>query len=169
MRICFLVSDIKTQQSTYGGIYLAWAAHRRGHDVRFVSVDDLSFLDDNSVLATTVRVRAGDYTRPADYLEALTSEEAVREEDALSGFDVVFLRYNPLREGASHPTSPVIDFCWRLRLGGTLVVNDPEGLRRAGGRMYLADLPPEIRARTLISRSPERLKAFLRDLDGAAV
>ena len=33
------------------GIYLALAAHRRGHDVRFVSVDDLSFLDDNNILA----------------------------------------------------------------------------------------------------------------------
>jgi glutathione synthase len=169
MRICFLVSDVKTQQATYGGIYLAWAAHRAGHDVRFVSVDDLSFLDDNSVLASTLRVRAGDYVRPADYLKALVSEEAVREEDALSGFDVVFLRYNPLREGVGQPTSPVIDFCWRLRLGGTLVVNDPEGLRRAGGRMYLGDLPPEIRARTLVSRSSERLKEFLRALDGPAV
>src|SRR3954467_1071715 len=108
MRICFLVSDVKLQQATYGGIYLAWAAHRRGHDVRFVSVDDLSFLDDNSVLASTMRVRAGDYQRPADYLAALASEEdAVREEDALAHFDVVFLRYNPLREGAGHRTSPV--------------------------------------------------------------
>jgi glutathione synthase len=169
MRICFLVSDVKLQQATYGGIHLAWAAHRRGHDVRFVSVDDLSFLDDNSVMAATLRVRAGEYARPGDYLKALTSEEAVREEDALSGFDVVFLRYNPLREGVGRPSSPVIDFCWRLRLGGTLVVNDPEGLRRAGGRMYLGDLPPEIRARTLVSRSPDRLKEFLRALDGPAV
>ena len=120
MRICFLVSDVKLQQATYGGIYLAWAAHKRGHDVRFVSVDDLSFLDDNSVMAATLRVRAGEYPRPVDYLKALVSEEAVREEDALSGFDVVFLRYNPLREGVGRPTSPVIDFCWRLRLGGTL-------------------------------------------------
>jgi glutathione synthase len=169
MRICFLVSDIKVQQPTYGGVYLAWAAHRRGHDVRFVSVDDMSFLDDNSVLATTTRVRAGDYARPADYLKALASDEAVRDEDALSRFDVVFLRFNPMREGSGHPTSPVIDFCWRLRLGGTLVINDPEGLRRAGGRMYLGDLPPEIRARTLVSRSRERLKDFLRALDGPAV
>src|SRR5262245_59691288 len=169
MRICFLVGDVKAQQATYGGVYLAWAATRSGHDVRFVSVDDLSFLDDNSVLATTTRVRTGDYARPADYLQALLSDEAVHEEDSLSAFDVVFLRYNPFQEGAAHPTSPVIDLCWRLRLGGTLVVNDPEGVRRAGGRMYLADLPPEVRARTLVSRSAERLKEFLRALDGPAV
>ena len=65
--------------------------------------------------------------------------------------------------------SPVIDFCWRLRLSGVLVVNDPEGVRRAWGRLYLADLPPEVRARTVVSRSPAGIKAFLRELDGPAV
>lgn len=166
MRVCFLVRDAKTQKPGYGTVHLAWAAHRRGHDVRFVSIDDLSFLDDNSVLATTLRVRAGDYPNPEDFHRALVSDQTVSELDALSGFDVVFLRSNPLGDGAR---SPIIDLCWRLRLGGTLVVNDPEGLRRAGGRMYLADLPLEIRPRTLVSRSPERLKEFLRQIDGPAV
>src|SRR6187549_3890021 len=132
MRICFVVADVRDQQPTYAGVYLALSAHRRGHDVRFVSVDDLSFLDDNNVLATTTRVRAGDYTTPTQYAHALASEEAVVEE-------------------------------------GTLVVNDPEGLRRAGSRMYLGDFPADIRTRTLVSRSKTRLKAFLRELDGPAV
>ncbi len=169
MRVCFLVGDVRSQLPRYGTIFLAHAAWRRGHEVRFVSVEDLSFLDDNNVLAMTTRVRAGEYARPADFHRALVSDEVVREEEALSGFDVVLLRYNPLRENSGRPPSPVIDFCWRLRLGGTLVVNDPEGVRRAGGRMYLDDLPSEARVRTLVSRSPERLKAFLRQLDGPAV
>jgi glutathione synthase len=169
MRICFVVADVREQQPTYTGVYLALAAHRRGHDVRFVSVDDLSFLDDNNVLATTTRVRAGDYATPADYARALASEEAVVEEDTLGGYDVVFLRYNPIREGEARPGAPLIDFGWRLRLAGTLVVNDPEGLRRAGSRMYLGDFPADIRTRTLVSRSKARLKAFVRALDGPAV
>jgi glutathione synthase len=169
MRVCFLVGDLRTQRETYSGIHLAWAAQRRGHDVRFVSVDDLSFLDDNSVLGTTTRARAGDYVQPKDYLNALQSEEAVREEEALSGFDVLFLRYDPYSEGAGHAGSPVFDLCWRLRLQGILVINDPEGLRRAGSGMYLADLPFDVRARTLVSRSAPRLKAFLRGLDGPAL
>ena len=169
MRIAFLVSDVRTLQPSFGGIHLAWAAHRRGHEVRFVSSRDLSFLDDSTVLATTARVRAGDYRRPSDYYAALLSSDSVYEEDALSSFDVIFLRYNPLREPAGEPPSPVIDFCWRLRLSGALVVNDPEGVRRAWGRLYLADLPPEVRARTLVTRSAEGIKAFLRELDGPAV
>jgi glutathione synthase len=169
MRICFVVADVRDQQPTYAGVYLALAAHRRGHDVRFVSVDDLSFLDDNNVLATTTRVRAGDYATPADYARALASEEAVVEEDTLGGFDVVMLRYNPIREGETRPGAPLIDFGWRLRLAGTLVVNNPEGLRRAGSRMYLGDFPADIRTRSLVSRSKPRLKAFVRALDGPAV
>ena len=169
MRICFVVAEVRAQQATFTGIYLAWAAHRRGHDVRFVSVDDLSFLDDNNILATTTRVRASDYADPAAYARALASDEAVVEEDALGGFDVVFLRYNPTREGEGRPGAPLIDFGWRLRLAGTLVINDPEGMRRAGSRMYLADFPADVRTRTLVSRSKTRLKAFLKALDGPAV
>ncbi|HEX3904742.1 MAG TPA: hypothetical protein VH853_18045 [Polyangia bacterium] len=169
MRICFVVADVRGQQATFSGIYLALAAHRRGHDVRFVSVDDLSFLDDNNILAMTTRVRAGDYADPAAYARALGSEDAVVEEDTLGSFDVVFLRYNPSREGEGRPGAPLIDFGWRLRLAGTLVINDPEGMRRAGSRMYLADFPADVRTRMLVSRSKTRLKAFLKALDGPAV
>jgi glutathione synthase len=169
MRICFVVADVRDQQPTYAGVYLALAAHRRGHEVRFVSVDDLSFLDDNNVVAMTTRVRAGEYRTTTDYAQALASDEAVVEEEGLAQFDVVFLRYNPIREGAGHPSAPLIDFGWRLRLAGTLVVNDPEGLRRAGSRMYLSDFPADVRTRTLVSRSRKRLKEFLRALDGPAL
>ena len=169
MRIGFLIGGLPSLQPTFAGVHLAWSAHRRGHEVRFVSADDMSFLDDGSVIATTLRVRAGDYAKPADFHRALLSGDAVREDDTLSGFDVVFIRYNPLREAHSAPPSPILDFCWRLRLDGTFVVNDPEGVFRAWGRLYLADLPADVHARTLVSRAPDRIKAFLRELDGDAV
>ena len=169
MRIGFLFGGPSSLQPTFAGVHLAWSAHRRGHEVCFVAADDLSFLDDGSVYATTLRVRAGDYAKPADFHRALVSSDAVREDDTLSGFDVVFIRYNPLREPHNAPPSPILDFCWRLRLDGTFVVNDPEGVFRAWGRLYLADLPAEAHARTLVSRSPEKIKAFLRGLPGEAV
>jgi glutathione synthase len=169
MRIGFLIGGLPSLQPTFAGVHLAWSAHRRGHEVCFVTADDLSFLDDGSVLATTLRVRAGDYAKPADFHRALLSGDAVREDDTLSGFDVVFIRYNPLREPHGAPPSPILDFCWRLRLAGTFVVNDPEGVFRAWGRLYLADLPADVHARTLVSRSPAQIKAFVRELGGEAV
>jgi len=169
MRIGFLISNLSSQQPTFAGIHLAWSAYCRGHEVRFIAAEELSFLDDGSVFATTVRVRAGDYAKPADFHRALTSSDAVREDDSLSGFDALFIRYNPLREPMSAPPSPILDFCWRLRLDGTFVINDPEGMLRAWGRLYLADLPADAHARTLVSRSPEQIKAFVRKLDGDAV
>jgi glutathione synthase len=169
MRIAFIAGPIPTLQPTFAGIHLAWAAYRRGHEVRFVAPDDLSFLDDGSVFASTLRVRAGDYAKPSDFYRALVSGDAVREDDSLSGFEAVFIRYNPLREPHTSPPSPMLDFCWRMRLGGTFVVNDPEGVFRAWGRLYLADLPASVYARTLVSRSPEKIKSFLRNLGGDAV
>jgi glutathione synthase len=169
MRIGFLIGNLTSQQPTFAGIHLAWAAHRRGHEVCFVSAEDLSFLDDGTVLASTLRVRAGDYTRPSQFQRALLSDDAVREDDTLSWIDVMFIRYNPLREPASAPLSPILDFCWRLRLDGTFVINDPEGVYRAWGRLYLADLPPDTHARSLVSRSPAEIKAFVREIDGDAV
>jgi glutathione synthase/RimK-type ligase-like ATP-grasp enzyme len=75
---------------------------------------------------------------------------ASEHDERLGGWDVVFIRFHPpprdLGEGAQ-----VVDFGWRLRLGGVLVVNDPEGAQRAGGRMYVAGLPAEIRPRTLVT------------------
>jgi glutathione synthase len=169
VRIGFLIGGMSALQPTFAGIHLAWSAHNRGHEVCFVVADDLSFLDDGSVFATTLRVRAGDYAKPSDFHRALVSSDAVREDDTLSGFDVVFIRYNPLREPQTTPPSPILDFCWRLRLSGTFVINDPEGMFRAWGRLYLADLPAETHARTLVSRSPEKIKAFVSELDGQAV
>ncbi len=169
MRIGFLVGPLATIQPTFAGIHLAWAAHRRGHEVRFVTPDDLSFLDDGTVYATTLRVRAGNYPKASDFYRAIVSSDAVREDDALSSFEAVFIRHNPSRDPQSSPPSPMLDFCWRLRLGGTFVVNDPEGVFRAWGRLYLSDLPQSVHARTLVSRSPEKIKAFLRELDGNAV
>jgi glutathione synthase len=168
--MCFLVADVDALKATFGGVHLGWAAQRRGHDVRFVSAGDVSLLDDNTALASTRRARAGDYARPSDFLAALVGQDSALEEEDLAGFDVVFLRANPFTTGPFEPgRPPVLDLCWRLRLQGSLVVNDPEGLRRALGGMYLADLPPTARVRTLVSRAPEQLKGFLRELDGPAV
>lgn len=170
MRVCFIVNNVRTQRSTYTTLHLAFAAHRRGHDVAFVSVDALSIGDDNLVLGQVVRARAGRMKTVSAYAKGMVDESARRETARLNDFDVVFLRNNPqMGDSAPDRFNPAIEFGRRLKQAGVMVVNDPDGLARAGSKMYLAGFPSEIRPKTLITRSVERVRAFLRDLDDAAI
>ena len=83
---------------------------------------------------------------------------------------MIFLRNNPSAGAAEVDAfNPALDFGRRLKQLGVLVVNDPDGLSRAGSKMYLAGFPVELRPKTLITRSVERVRAFLRELDGPAI
>ncbi len=167
MRLAFIVADVRAQKPTWSTSWLALAAARRGHEVGFVSVDELTLRPDNSVTARVVRPTAACATH-GELCSAIGAADADLREESLASFDVVFLRYHPRREGGG-VHSPMIDFGWRLRLGDVHVVNDPEGTQRAGGRMYLGGLPAEIRPRTLVTRDVARVKRFLKELDASAV
>ncbi len=167
MRVCFVVNSVKTQRPTYTTAHLAFSALRRGHEVALVSVDDLSHADDGRVFGRLAPI-SGTPKDTAAFVRALNNSP--REQGCLNDFDVVFLRNNPQSsEGGGAHFNPAITFGLRLRQAGVMVVNDPVGLMRAGSKMYLSVFPAEIRPRTLTTRSPERVRSFLRALDGPAV
>lgn len=170
MRVCFVVNSPRTQRATYTTLHLAFAAHRRGHDVAFASVDAFSQGEGADIVAEVVRPKSGRLRDPAAYAKALTAADAPREDARLVDFDVIFLRNNPAAGAAEGDAfNPALDFGRRLKQLGVLVVNDPDGLSRAGSKMYLAGFPVELRPKTLITRSVERVRAFLRELDGPAI
>lgn len=171
MRVCFVINNVKTQRPTYTTVHLAYEASKRGHDVRFMSVDAFSYGDDNRLLAQVTRPPTVDYASTKKYLYGLVSEDALTEEVCLNDFDVVFLRNNPAVTAQDHADrfNPAIDFGRRLKRNGVMVLNDPDGLIRAGSKMYLSGFPEEVRPKTLISRNIDKIKLFLRDLDGAAI
>ena len=175
MRLCFVVNSVRTQRPTYTTAHLAFSAFKRGHDVGFVSVDALSQGegDDDEVRGELFRPKPGRIRDVAAYVKRLCAPSAEREQARLNDFDVVFLRNNPhtgKREGVQRDSlNPAIDFGRRLKQAGVLVVNDPDGLSRAGSKMYLAGFPVELRPRTLVTRSLDRARAFLRELDGPAI
>ncbi len=170
MRICFVVNSARTQKATYTTLHLAFSAYRRGHDVAFASVDAFSQGEGSDIVAEVVRPKAGRLRDTAAYAKALRAADAPREDARLVDFDVIFLRNNP-NAGAQEGDrfNPALDFGRRLKQLGVLVVNDPDGLSRAGSKMYLAGFPVELRPKTVITRSVERVRAFLRELDGPAI
>jgi glutathione synthase len=171
MRICFVVNAVRTQRATYTTVHLAWEAHRRGHEVFFAGIDAFGYGDDDHVLAEAVAIAPGGYAKPKRFWKALVAEDAPLREVCLSDFEVVFLRNNPatLAEGAGDRFNPAVDFGRRLKRRGVMVVNDPDGLVRAGSKMYLAGFPEEVRPRTLVSRSSDKIRAFLKELDRPAI
>jgi glutathione synthase len=171
VRLCFVVNNVKTQRPTYTTMHMAYEAMRRGHDVRFVGVDGFSYGDDGKVFALAAPAPAGGFDGAKKYCEALTGDDRPGEEVCLNDFEVVFLRNNPnvAAVDSGDRYNPAIDFARRLKRSQILVVNDPDGLLRAGSKMYLAGFPEEVRPRTLISRNVEKIKEFLKELDRPAI
>jgi len=170
MRICFVVNSVRTQRPTYTTSHLACQAQLRGHEVYLASVESLSMAEDGRVLAQAVSTgRARAHADTKALCAAVTAQGVPKQEIALSGLDVVFLRNNPAAGAEGDRPNPGIDFGRLLKGAGVLVVNDPDGLLRAGSKMYLEGFPAEIRPRTLITRSVDRVHAFLKELAGPAI
>jgi hypothetical protein len=73
MRICFVVNSVRTQRPTYTTAHLAYAAHRRGHDVAFVSVEHLSH-DGAHVWGTLSAARGERLKTPVNYVKELRAD-----------------------------------------------------------------------------------------------
>lgn len=172
MRICFVVRTIYSQVTTYTTTHLAFEAHKRGHEVYYTTVNSFSCTDDLKVRATVVSPGNDTLETRSEFLRALQSDRAERSEVILSDFDVVFLRYNPNESKSDDNTSrsnPALEFGRLLKLHGVFVANDPAGLTKASSKMYLSSFPAEVRARTLITRSPVKVKEFLKSLKKPAI
>lgn len=171
MRICFVVNAVRTQRQTYTTLHLAWEAHRRGHEVFVAGIDSFGYGDDDHVLAEAAHIAPGTHQKLKRFWKQLVAEDAPLREVCLSDFDIVFLRNNPatLATDGGDRFNPAIDFGRRLKRRGVMVVNDPDGLVRAASKMYLAGFPESIRPRTLVSRSSDKIRAFLKELGGPAI
>lgn len=168
MRLLFVVNHPKSLRPTYTTAYLAAAAVRRGHDVAMASVDELAH--EREVTGRIVRATESAGKDPVSLVAHLRGSDARHEESRLADFDVVLLRNNPhVGDGRFSRVNPAIELGRQLKQAGVLVLNDPDGLRRAGSKMYLSGFPAAIRPRTLVTCSATRVRAFLRELNGAAV
>jgi glutathione synthase len=171
MRIGFVVRSVYSQHLTYTTTHLAYEAYRRGHEVHYTTVNGFHYSEDRGLRATTLSIPRGLFQSRAAFLHAIQSEAAIRQEVTLSDFDAVFLRYNPNESDSEkrRPVNPAIEFGRILKNAGVFVVNDPDGLAKASSKMYLAEFPARIRARTLVTRSTVKIKEFLNDLGRPAI
>lgn len=163
MRIAFYVNALPTEEPSYTTTLLAHQAHRRGHEVFYVAVDDLSYRKDGSLAARTWGVPRRRYRTDQAFLEAVRGPDAEREWTSLETLDVIMLRNDPARDQAERPWAVGIGllFAQEAARRGVLVLNDPGGLSRAVNKMYLQSFPEEVRPVTLITRDEAAIKEFV--------
>jgi glutathione synthase len=165
MRIAFYVNALATEETTYSTTLLAHEAQRRGHEVFYISVEDLCYQADGSLAAHAWGVPAKRYRSDETFLEAIRGETAQREWVDLESLDVILLRNDPARDQGDRPWAVGIGLLFGQEAArrGVLVLNDPAGLARAVNKMYLQSFPQEVRPVTLITRDDGAIKEFVKE------
>ncbi len=159
MRVLFIVDPLERLALAGDTSYaLMLEAQRRDHEVWTCGIEDLGLEHDDPVAEA----------RLTNVSPATSAAEAFSLEDKapipLEAFDCVLMRKDPPVDAAYINATWVLD----LAKAKTLVVNDPSGLRELNEHLAVLRFPDLI-APTIVTRSPRRLQAFLREQGGAIV
>ena len=165
MRIGFVVNEVMTEESGYTTTRLGCEAVNRGHDVFVFGVGDIAYDPDEYVRARARSVPKKSYKSHETYLKDLQGVKAVRERITVDDLDVMMLRNVPSDDFIKRPwaASVATEFGRVAMRHGVIVVNDPNGLAKAGSKMYFQLFPEEVRPRTLITRDRDEIRAFAKD------
>jgi glutathione synthase len=170
MRIGFVVNSVATEQPVYTTVRLALAAHRRGHEVWLIGVDDFAHRADGTVAAHAHGTPIKKPRSLQSFLNSVQSDEG-NELVSVSDLDVVVMRNDPADDMVDRPwavTSGVL-FGQLSVAHGTLVVNDPFSLANAVNKTYFQHFPERVRPRTLITRDATEIAAFVDEMGGSGV
>ncbi len=168
--VAFFVNDVATEIDEYTTTRLARAAAQRGHEVWYVGVGDVEFGESDGQLVA--RAHAATFEED-DTLESFM--ERIKERDAnrvvMDDLDALFLRNESIDDLQERPwASPLaVVFGQMLKARGVTVVNDPTSLARATSKLYLEEFPEKIRPRSLVTRDPEAIERFVREVGHSVV
>ena len=171
IRIGFVVNDVGTEQAGYTTIRLALTARSMGHDVWLMGVGDLAYGADEKIRATARSVPKQVYKNGEAFLRDLLGKNGIQERICVEDLDVLMLRNDPAPDSVSRPWAAQagILFARLASKGGTLVLNDPDGLGNASSKIYFQEFPEEVRPKAIITRDRAEIKAFAKDMGGMIV
>ena len=169
MRLAFLINSFDTEKSTYTTTRLALAAHKAGHEVLYLSVEDF-ICDSDEKMRVRVRRPGGTYKTVKTLWSGVT-DEGVEERMAVEDVDVLLLRNNPADDAGTRPwaQSAGIVFGEMAAQRGVIVLNDPAGLSKAVNKVYFQRFPAAVRPTTLITRHADDVRAFMEETGGDVV
>jgi glutathione synthase len=171
MKMGLLVNNIFTEKANYTTTLIAMTATNMGHEVFYISVDQLSYGVDDTVYAASLKVTPGKYRTLKTYLNNLQSEKAIHQKLILDKLDVLWLRNDAAEDVNNRPWARLagVNFARLAMRHAVRVVNSPSGLNEAVNKMYLQYFPEEVRPRAIITRVPGDIKQFIKQENGYAV
>ena len=169
MRIAFLINSFETERHVYTTTRLALAAHKAGHEVFYLSVEDF-ICDPDESLKVRVRAPGGTYTTEKTFLTGVV-DAGVEDRVPVEDIDALLLRNDPADDASGRPwaQSAGIVFGQMAARRGCLVLNDPEGLAKAVNKVYFQRFPAEVRPKTLVTRHADDVRQFIDDHGGDAI
>ena len=162
MKIGFLVNDVATEKPGFTTVRLACEALNQDHEVYMIGVGDLAYDPDEFVRARAWVAPKKKYKSHETFLAGIHGKGVIRTRVTVDELDLLMLRNVPSDDFISRPWAATIasEFGRLAMNRGVIVVNDPNGLAKAGSKMYFQLFPEEVRPRTLITRDNNEIKAF---------
>lgn len=167
MKIAVLINDFKTLQPSQTTAMLIQSAVNKNHEVFIFSVTDFIMNTKDEVCASARYIDIQQASLPL-LVSYIQTQKSILVH--LESFDCLLIRTNPARaphQSWAHHTSLL--FSGMLKDRGVLVLNDPDGLKRASNKIYLSDFPKEVKPPTFISCIPQELKKHIEETHNACV
>ncbi|MBA3542613.1 MAG: glutathione synthase [Deltaproteobacteria bacterium] len=170
MKIGLVCNDCATEEASYTTTRLGLSALEMGHEAWLMGVGDFANDPDGCVRAWARAAPRKTYRTTKTYLEEVQGPKARVERISVDDLDVLLLRNDPAADLGSRPwaQSAGMIFGQRAAGRGVIVLNDPHALAAASTKLYFEGFPEKIRPRSLVSRSPEDLRAFVEAEGGHA-
>ncbi len=159
MSLVFVVNDVEGVKAEQSTTALAWRAALAQHAPAWTDIRSIEVGTDGAVRARCRR--AAPSSSVDDWLAAC--KQAPPQVERLGRGSAVLIRTNPGRDAhraALHDT--VLSMLALARDHGAVVLNDPDGLRRAGSKLFLSRLPAWTRPETIVSPDAEALADWVR-------
>ena len=171
MRLGIVVNHAATEHAHAATTVLTRSAVTRGHRVHLLDVEALTYFPEGAVGGGAIRVPPGDYPDGEALVGMIRREDVARERVDSADLDVLWLRYNPSEMGGEERWGAMAGMLFgRLAVeAGVLVLDDPDALLWAEGKLYLQHFPEACRPRTLVTRSLDAIRQFHRDCGGRMV
>ncbi len=163
MKICFVISDIKTETCGTTVVILK-KAHERGHEVFVMSVGDFIFHRDEDISLRCKKIPPSIKGEKVEEFWIQVQDDSLKEQVFPSKeMDILFLRNNPTEETSDRHWAEHsgIAFARMIQQSGVLVLNDAFAMSHAFiDKLYFEELPLEIKPNSLITRNKEDLLKF---------